>query len=108
MTIRPAPSCTHRRVHGMSRSRAKDVRCSSSTPRGEKRVLRRLLRVGLDGQGDGLAVAEHIDRRILADLELTNRDGELVETVDLAVTDLDDDVLLREAGPLGGTVGVHL
>ncbi|MDF1910492.1 serine protease, partial [Mycolicibacterium smegmatis] len=40
-------------------------------------------------------VAHHLDGRFLADLELTHRDDELVGVGHLAVTDLDDDVVLQ-------------
>ena len=52
---------------------------------------------GPDGQSDAPAVAQHIDRRILADLELTHRDGDLVEAVDGAVAHLRTAASVRSA-----------
>src|SRR5215208_6919832 len=67
-----------------------------------------LASVGLDRQCDAPAVTEHVDRRILTNLELTDRYGELVKAVDGAVTDLDHDIVLLDPSALGGTAGVHL
>ena len=45
-------------------------------------------------------VADHLDRRVLADRQLPHGDDELVGVGDRAVADLDDDVVLQDAALL--------
>ena len=49
---------------------------------------------------DVAAVADHLDRGVLPDLELTHGDDELVGVGDRAVTDLHHDVVFQDPGPL--------
>src|SRR3954469_22641774 len=67
-----------------------------------------VVRGGVHRQRDLAAIADHLDRGVLADLQLTDRDREFIGVGHRAVTDLDHDVVLEDAGFLSGTTGLYI
>ena len=80
----------------------------ASRPSRRWRTLRAVVGTGVDGERHVPAVAHHLDRGVLADLQLPHRDDEFVGVGDRAVPDLDDDVVLQDARLLRGATGLDV
>src|ERR1700761_1509786 len=71
-------------------------------PSPRSRTLRAVVGTGVDGERHVTAVADHLDRSVLTDLQLPHRNNELIGVGDRAVADLDHYVVLQDARLLRG------